>query len=250
MGCWAVAMAVARVSLEVSAGGAQASNLKGPGVRRKTPGGCGLKSCLSPAWVLGKAVPRQAQSGLLSSARLRWDAPVTNRMSSWGRGRGAGRLGAGGGKEQKRWGAATGRSAGEEQGPAVGKLQQRSDPPHQWVSLQDKAPEGDRGCAGVGTPAPGSAGPAARHGPGRGSAGAARLPARLCPPVSLARVGDAGPRGGRVRPAGSSPRPRQGLGSVGFPRRGAGGCRCSGAWVPRAPAGQPGRAVRPGPFAA
>lgn len=71
-------MTVARVSLEISAGGAETSILKGSGLGRKTPGEI-LHFSLNPSWVLGKAVPRQARRRMLSSDRLRWDAPVTKR---------------------------------------------------------------------------------------------------------------------------------------------------------------------------
>lgn len=54
MGCWAAATAVARVSLEISAGGARTGIPKGSGLGRKIPGGCCAEFLSEPNLGAGK----------------------------------------------------------------------------------------------------------------------------------------------------------------------------------------------------
>lgn len=77
-GCRAVVMAVASWSGNTCCTDQYTERA---GLRKENPrSSVVLDFLLYPGWVLGEAVPRHAQRGMLSSDRLRWDAPVSKRM--------------------------------------------------------------------------------------------------------------------------------------------------------------------------
>lgn len=133
--CWAAALAVARVSLEISGGG-QSSTQRGSGGGRKMPGGCaGLCS----------EFPSQPSRGARKGGRREGCAAapgpggMLREASERPRGEDRGEKGA----EKGRTGGLRLRRAGPGGGEAAAALKAR----YQWVSLQDKQ-RPDPGAAG------------------------------------------------------------------------------------------------------